>query len=126
MAGFLQVRAFADWPGTKATFQVINTGGDVVQNMDLKIITSRHHYGQENSEQVDDRKMVVFRNSSIVIFCEGNSSLEVKFKWQRSQICFRLMCFFDWQNFRTCLINILTCKITNMFHITVPLGWPKG
>lgn len=74
-----KVRAFADWPGTKAKFQVLNPSG-AIQNLDLKIITSKAHAGMgiEGSDgSLDQKHVVKQKNSSLIVYCEGNSSLEI-------------------------------------------------
>lgn len=66
-----KVRAFADWPGTKAKFQVLNPSG-AIQNLDLKIITTKVHDGL-----LDEKHVVKQDSSSLIVSCEGNSSLEI-------------------------------------------------
>ncbi|MCO5549224.1 hypothetical protein L7F22_002690 [Adiantum nelumboides] len=73
-----KVRAFADWPGTKAKFQVVNTTGEATQDLDLKIITTKPRIDTSAERHLDhNRHLLRHEKSALLVFCGGDSVLEI-------------------------------------------------
>lgn len=71
----LQVRAFADWPGTRAKFQVIDMNGNA-NDLEIKIITTRV---SDASDMRGSGNEISFAHSALLVPCAGHSWLEVLF-----------------------------------------------
>ncbi|MCO5576363.1 hypothetical protein L7F22_030173 [Adiantum nelumboides] len=76
-----KVRAFADWPGTKAKFEVVNTTGEATQDLDLKIITTKPRIDTSAESNVGhfdhNRHLLRHEKSALLVFCGGDSVLEI-------------------------------------------------
>jgi len=66
-----QVRAFAEWPGAKATFDIRSPDGQM-KTLDLKIITTR-----VGGKVVDPDGVVKLVGDALVVPCGDNSTLEI-------------------------------------------------
>ncbi|CAM6107145.1 unnamed protein product [Calypogeia fissa] len=66
-----KVRAFAEWPGTRATFQLCSPDGEV-QTVELKVVTTR--IGSSASTGGLEVSLV---NGSLVVPCAKDSTLEI-------------------------------------------------
>ncbi|KAI5070258.1 hypothetical protein GOP47_0014601 [Adiantum capillus-veneris] len=73
-----KVRAFAEWPGTKAKFQATNASGEVTQELDLKILTTKPRIDISAEGSSDhDKHLVRQEKSSLLVICGGDSILEI-------------------------------------------------
>jgi len=66
-----QVRAFAEWPGAKAKFDIRSADG-LMKSLDLKIITTR-----VGGEVVDSNDVVKLVGDALVVPCGDNVTLEI-------------------------------------------------
>lgn len=71
---FVQVRAFAEWPGTRARFKVLSPTGEG-QDLELKLITTKPLSGIARKET--DKHVLKHGNSSLIVYCGGDSALEI-------------------------------------------------
>ncbi|KAH7286780.1 hypothetical protein KP509_32G022600 [Ceratopteris richardii] len=73
-----KVRAFAEWPGTKAKFELLNESQEVTQDLVLKIITTKPHNDLviENSRE-NHGPVVRQQKSSLFVSCGCESTLEI-------------------------------------------------
>lgn len=65
------MRAFAEWPGTRATFQLLSPDGEV-QIVELKVVTTRIGSSPNNGGLE-----VFLVNGSLVVPCGKDSTLEI-------------------------------------------------
>ncbi|WOL11706.1 hypothetical protein Cni_G20470 [Canna indica] len=68
-----KVRAFADWPGTRAKFQVIDKNGNP-NVLDIKIITTKV---SDASDIKGNGNEILFDRNALLVPCGGHSWLEV-------------------------------------------------
>jgi methionyl-tRNA formyltransferase len=69
--GHFQVRAFAEWPGTRAAFQICSSSGEV-QNIELKVVTTRIGSSLNNGGHE-----VSLVNGALAVPCSKGSALEI-------------------------------------------------
>lgn len=67
----VQVRAFAEWPGAKAKFNIATPDGDT-KTLDLKIITTRL-----GAKAADSDAVVKLVGDALVVPCGDNTTLEI-------------------------------------------------
>lgn len=68
------MRAFAGWPGTKASFQIRSDNSDATEPVTVKVITTRVLEG-EGAE--GDPSEVTLAKTGLRVRCEDGSVLEV-------------------------------------------------
>lgn len=69
-----KVRAFAEWPGTRARFKVLSPTGEG-HDLELKLITTKPLSGIARKET--DKHVIKHGNSSLIVYCGGDSALEI-------------------------------------------------
>ncbi|KAL3525507.1 hypothetical protein ACH5RR_013879 [Cinchona calisaya] len=70
-----KVRAFAGWPGTRATVMIVDPKNDQSSTTELKIITTRVYNGAQ--AQSGEPADVLFIKGSLIFPCGGQTALEV-------------------------------------------------